>query len=1585
MADLDVKVSPPKWDSNKRVEWPTFATDFESFVEYCNGEELVELIHLAIHSRSQDVLPNQSVISQSLTSQSPGEDEQHPDFASRFDSLKANMRKLDAKLYHILKLNVKGPSHDIIVHSQKSFVQAFIMLYTEHGATNMLRKTGLISKLFGQLFKGDINKFKQEFLQLIQDVLRSNITIQDIIIQCILNSLQGEQYQAFKLVISKDLDDQDDPNPYDVLNSICSSLESSKDQSNTSVVRNVHKHCTRCRRNNHDVNHCRATTDVDGNLLQGKGKGTKGNKRNNKGKGKGDRNAISDQPVTDHKSSGKQTLSDVLSGLKANKTSLSLEEVKEAIQNASCLHISHATSANAATDQPVSGNTTQERAQEEQALLSNHVQSLYDLSMDMRASAIDSIIDSLEDICSNTVTDQPVTDNSSTSLRTRVLDSGSPEHIFSNIDVTDTSNRVNISGFDGAKPQRSNGSGNTTISTMGSHNEAIDISLSKVQNVDGIPDDIVSLHRLVSEHGYSFHAYPDIAYLQPVSDQPVSDQPVSPESAPEGAIPIATQNGCYVFDEVGNTTHYVKSNQRKETWLGLHKRLNHASKEVMINTLNNTYGIQLTSKGLDDFFCPTCAIANSSRKGTSMLRNPDLKATRVGERVFCDLKTFKQPTRQGFKHYIIYVDEFSDWIAIFPLKTKGEAVTTLRGFKHELLSHSSVFPVIDQPVSASDQPVSDRAVSQTMTLRPDGDPSCFDNSAFKQECEKLHILIDFTPPYTPQHNRAERAIEAIDYKARVSLIDAPHLDFNDHYYDASASATYLHNRLVGSKGKTPYEWLKHQQPMISHIVPFGCKGVAHIHKESGRRGTSNGRGEPVYNIGYRTPFSHQYKYIAEDRKSVRHSIHVDWDLSNHGLENALSSDHLQAILEEANLGSVSQLMAISNSNNKAHEAIDDILAVVYGNPATDQPVTDQPVSAYQQNDEEAQQQQGLNPSEIEQILNNQPQVVINPINTDFKDGFLQSSQSTDQPVTGSDQLVNPDDVDVNNIIEGKRERTSTQHLNVDSFHTITHEIAALEAQIDAITHLVREIPLQEAIGGQDRVQWLEAFNKEIDSILKHTAIHISEEEEEYATAVKEATPSRIIANEKRDGRKKCRWVVQGCFESFDLDDWTNYAHVATLDSVRSMVFRRDRHKRTLASIDIKTAFLQSIPYGPNEKPRYIKLKDPNTGKMLYFRLITPMYGQRSAPRRWEDTLAPWLESQGFTRGKNEPSVFYRPSDDMSILVYVDDLLVDGDDASVRHFFTQLANEFDCNDPVFLSQGSPIDFIGIIISLSDQPVTKIQMSMEPYCEKLLSQMGMSSCTPREVPFRDNINYTSLALNEERASKYRSGVGGIGWLANTIRCDLAYTFSRLGSHLAAPTESTMSALMQALRYIQGTKHYKLSMELHTSDQPITDQLVNHYHLFVDSDHGSNTDPKAKRKSQTGYINKQNGVPVKWKSQTQSITTTSSAESEIYAASVATQNFMHHSYVLSELGLQDFPKPFPLHIDNAACITFMDDSTRVTRLKHIDLRENWVKQMRDQGVVIPTKVGTDDNDADILTKGLAAPKLKHFCNKLFDTSTD
>ena len=159
-----------------------------------------------------------------------------------------------------------------------------------------------------------------------------------------------------------------------------------------------------------------------------------------------------------------------------------------------------------------------------------------------------------------------------------------------------------------------------------------------------------------------------------------------------------------------------------------------------------------------------------------------------------------------------------------------------------------------------------------------------------------------------------------------------------------------------------------------------------------------------------------------------------------------------------------------------------------------------------------------------------------------------------------------------------------------------------------------------------------------------------------------------------------------------------------------------------------------------------------------------------------------------------------------LLLYTDDLIVDGDHQSVMDFLALLQSRFDCNDPSILAADHPIDFIGIIIGLYPEGIS---MSMEPYTTKFLAEMNMSNCTPRSIPINGYIPDDSPELSPAQATLYRSGVGGIGWLANTTRPDMAFTFSKLGQLVAKPTEAAATALKQALRYLQGSKDSSLFM--------------------------------------------------------------------------------------------------------------------------------------------------------------------------------
>ena len=141
-----------------------------------------------------------------------------------------------------------------------------------------------------------------------------------------------------------------------------------------------------------------------------------------------------------------------------------------------------------------------------------------------------------------------------------------------------------------------------------------------------------------------------------------------------------------------------------------------------------------------------------------------------------------------------------------------------------------------------------------------------------------------------------------------------------------------------------------------------------------------------------------------------------------------------------------------------------------------------------------------------------------------------------------------------------------------------------------------------------------------------------------------------------------------------------------LQPVRASVLRPKRRNRRLCQVDISTAFLQSNKYGKDEPAKYLTFVNPISKEKLYFRQLGPIYGENSAPARWEQTIVPWLTSEDgtrdlvsggfkFVRGDNEQCAFYHPDRDLLLLLYVDDLLCDGEEEEIQWFIARLKNRF----------------------------------------------------------------------------------------------------------------------------------------------------------------------------------------------------------------------------------------------------------------------------------------------------------------------
>ena len=124
--------------------------------------------------------------------------------------------------------------------------------------------------------------------------------------------------------------------------------------------------------------------------------------------------------------------------------------------------------------------------------------------------------------------------------------------------------------------------------------------------------------------------------------------------------------------------------------------------------------------------------------------------------------------------------------------------------------------------------------------------------------------------------------------------------------------------------------------------------------------------------------------------------------------------------------------------------------------------------------------------------------------------------------------------------------------------------------------------------------------------------------------------------------------------------------------------------------DVSTAFLHAgLPEGEEifvqPPPEYYS--DPD----VIWRLKKALYGLKSSPRHWQDHFADVLLQHGATRLKSDPNVFHFQKQKTIVMVYVDDLLIFGEQPD--YIMNLLQKEFLLKDISRLEDGQPAEFLG----------------------------------------------------------------------------------------------------------------------------------------------------------------------------------------------------------------------------------------------------------------------------------------------------
>ena len=502
------------------------------------------------------------------------------------------------------------------------------------------------------------------------------------------------------------------------------------------------------------------------------------------------------------------------------------------------------------------------------------------------------------------------------------------------------------------------------------------------------------------------------------------------------------------------------------------------------------------------------------------------------------------------------------------------------------------------------------------------------------------------------------------------------------------------------------------------------------------------------------------------------------------------------------------------------------------------------------------------------------------------------------------------------------------------------------------------------------------YVNELNHMIDRRLQLIEGDQEDRVRSTSQVVSLRMILEHKKDGRKKARLVLQGFKEPIEWDLESNVTPVAHQSTIRSLVFMGGKPDDILSSIDVSVAFLQADKYKPGETPRYVSYKPHAGGRDYLFRLLGPIYGQRSAPRAWYKTVIAWMVGEmGYVQGFNEPCVFVHPTTGHRVVLFCDDFLCRGSRQVSEDFYSALARRFDCKDPTYLELGETLTFTGMDISMIEREgkvLYRIDQARDII--EFLEQKGMSEEKVQTSPMPNRkLLCNKEEINSNLQTWCRSVIGGLHYFARGVRYDIAHAISRISQTDGNPTQGTVDALHQLAGYLRST----VDFDLVGIANPGANKLV----AMCDSNHHGDADLTTL--SQSGFIVCLNGVPVHWRSNRQPKTTNSPVESEVYALSVGCKDLRLMGWVLEDMGVS-VDWPMRLGLDSIGAKSFKEDTCPTSKLRGcFDYREKWVRQLKEDREIVLYKVTDSENISDVFTKCMGPSSFAYRINQIRNMS--
>jgi hypothetical protein len=176
---------------------------------------------------------------------------------------------------------------------------------------------------------------------------------------------------------------------------------------------------------------------------------------------------------------------------------------------------------------------------------------------------------------------------------------------------------------------------------------------------------------------------------------------------------------------------------------------------------------------------------------------------------------------------------------------------------------------------------------------------------------------------------------------------------------------------------------------------------------------------------------------------------------------------------------------------------------------------------------------------------------------------------------------------------------------------------------------------------------------------------------------------------------------------------------------------------------------------------------------------------------------------------------------------------------------------------------------------------------------------------------------------------------------------------------------------MRYLKANPHIGVTID------PKNDKLD----VFSDASHGDHALEDWRSISGGAYY--LGGSLIHWTCRKQRTPAHSSAESELVGAS----DVLREGIWLLRLGeILGTRGPIRVHMDNKAARDIAKAKGLTRKVKHLEVRDAYIRILRERGIVKIVKVASNQNRSDVMTKAFGSPRdFVHARNMLFGLSSE